>query len=283
MQWRTWVIHERSLLHCRTRESPWIFLFPGCPLPSACVFQRTGYNEDDCGGEVTMGPVVSLPGINNKQHMEEWLYSPWSPKMDFWCRDAVSFSLCILAVLPLTVSHAPRIARHATDELKVCQLAGWEGRRERHQKEFIQWVFLTRILALSWVWEGLFRSSLRFSPSYLPWKVITFMSLLTWTLSPVILKLWPECGWPAVAKRLYASPSQQCFLDTRECVLKPVFVNKTRDNQSFWFVSIINVDILQSKLLQKCFIASMKCGLDQSFKVLRHPDCPGGGLFFFVS
>lgn len=113
------------------------------PLLPACVFQRAGYNEDDCGG-VTMGAVVLLPGINNKQHMGEWLYSPWSPKTDFWCRDAVSSSLCILAVLPLTVSHAPRIARHATDELKVCQLAAWEGRRERHQKEFIQWVFLTR-------------------------------------------------------------------------------------------------------------------------------------------
>lgn len=95
-------------------------------------------------GGVTIGPVVSLPGINNKQHMEEWLYSPWSPKTDLWCRAAVSSSLCILAVLPLTVSHAPCIARRATDELKVCQLAAWEGRRERHQKEFIQWVFLTR-------------------------------------------------------------------------------------------------------------------------------------------
>lgn len=85
MQWKTWVIHVRSLSHCRTRE--W------CPVLPACVFQRAGYNEDDCGG-VTIGPVVWLPGINNKQHMEEWLYSPWSPKTDLWCRDSSSLHPC---------------------------------------------------------------------------------------------------------------------------------------------------------------------------------------------
>lgn len=156
--------------------------------------------------------------------MEEWMHSPWSTKMAFWCRDTLSFSLSlsILPTLPPTHSHAHRAARPATDDLKVCQLAGWEGRRERHQKEFIQRVLpITRLFTSVW---RLIRVKLETLPFTFTLTDNSLHDLVNLGSVSVHSKnvnrengrslLLRECWQPVL------SPAQQCFLATWECGLK---------------------------------------------------------------
>lgn len=196
---------------------------PRMSSPS-CPQWRLGYNEEDCtGGSKARSGLTTLQMLlyhrvwhhnkTKKQHMEEWMHSPWSTKMAFWCWDTLSFSLS--PSFPLSLRPTPtRAALLGADELKVCQLAGWEGRRERHQKEFVQRVFpITRLFTLPRVFDGWFGSSLRLSPSFLltdyPLHDLVNLDSVSFHSKNMNheygrLQLLRECWQP--------SPAQQCFL-----------------------------------------------------------------------
>lgn len=162
---------------------------------------RPGY-EEDCGGGDSQdrSGLMTLQRLLYHRRLASSQNKPWKcgsiphtlPRWPFWCWGSLSFSVSPSLPLSLrpTPTHSVLLARLATDELKVCQSAGWEGRKERHQKEFIQRVFpITWLFALSREFDGLFGSSLRLSPSFLP-----SMIWLSWNQSPFVLILWTVCS-----------------------------------------------------------------------------------------
>lgn len=97
---------------------------------------------------------------NKKKTWKSGCIPPGRPR---WPFDAETHFLSLSLHPSRSPSERLPRARLATDELKVCQLAGWEERRERHQKEFIQQVFfpIPPLCSLLWVFEGFLGSSSR--------------------------------------------------------------------------------------------------------------------------
>lgn len=70
--------------------------------------------------------------------MEESAYSPRSPKTVFWCRNRLFILSLHPSLLPPTLSYAPSVARHVTDELQESMSVCRKGGEKRNTKEDIR-------------------------------------------------------------------------------------------------------------------------------------------------